>query len=125
MDINKILGNIPDPVNKILGKKKVMKQYNESKKHYNDIALERFNKSYNKLTYSQKDHVKEIVENEVEALSSFKQNKSKNEPKHYPKPKYNKCNKGHILVEVYNKETNSFDWDCPICIENMRKAREE
>ena len=39
----------------------------------------------------------------------------KNEPKHYPKPKYNKCNKGHTLVEVYDERRNAFVWDCPIC----------
>jgi len=49
---------------------------------------------------------------------------SKNkEPKHYPKPKYAKCNKGHPLVEVYDEDRHAFRWDCPICIEAMEKAR--
>jgi len=45
------------------------------------------------------------------------------EPKRYSKPKYNKCNKGHTLVEVYNKHKHSYDWDCPTCITRMKKAR--
>jgi hypothetical protein len=46
-------------------------------------------------------------------------------PKHYPVPDYCKCNKGHTLVEVYNEKTNAYDWDCPICINKMKKIREE
>lgn len=41
--------------------------------------------------------------------------------KRYPKPKYMKCNQGHTLVEVYNERTNAYDWDCPICIERMKR----
>jgi len=47
------------------------------------------------------------------------------EPKHYPKPDYCKCNKGHTVVEVYNEKDNAYHWDCPICIEIMRKAQEK
>jgi hypothetical protein len=46
-------------------------------------------------------------------------------PKHYPKPKYCKCNKGHTLVEVYNETYNRYDWDCPVCINMMKKEREK
>jgi len=42
--------------------------------------------------------------------------------KHYPMPDYCKCNAGHQLVEIFNEKKNCFDWDCPICIEKMRKA---
>jgi len=41
--------------------------------------------------------------------------------KHYPKPTYSKCNKGHELVEMYNEKYNTYDWDCPICKARMDK----
>jgi hypothetical protein len=44
------------------------------------------------------------------------------EPKHFPRPDYDRCNAGHQLVEVYDDRRNRFTWDCPICIEKMRKA---
>jgi hypothetical protein len=44
----------------------------------------------------------------------------KKEVKHYPKPKYCKCNAGHTLVEMFNEKRNCFDWDCPICIAKMQ-----
>ena len=50
--------------------------------------------------------------------------KNKEENLHYPKPKYDKCNKGHTLVEIWNEKTQHYEWDCPICIENMNKERE-
>jgi hypothetical protein len=43
--------------------------------------------------------------------------------KHYPRPDYCKCNAGHTLVEVFNENRNCYDWDCPICIAKMQKAR--
>jgi len=46
-------------------------------------------------------------------------------PTHYPKPKYCKCNKGHTLFEVYNEKTNAYDWDCPVCINMMKREREK
>ena len=48
----------------------------------------------------------------------------KKEVKHYPMPEYCKCNAGHTLVEVFNEKRNCYDWDCPICIAKMQKARE-
>jgi len=39
--------------------------------------------------------------------------------KRYPKPKYMKCNKGHTLVEVYDKRQHAYVWDCPTCIRKM------
>jgi len=44
------------------------------------------------------------------------------EPTHYPRPEYGRCNKGHILVEVYDERKNAFIWDCPICIRMMQEA---
>ncbi len=41
-----------------------------------------------------------------------------------PKPKYSKCNKGHELVLMYSERHNANIWDCPICIEEMRKAEQ-
>ena len=40
-----------------------------------------------------------------------------------PKPEYCFCNAGHQLVPVYNPRYNMYVWDCPTCIERMRKAR--
>lgn len=48
-----------------------------------------------------------------------------NEPGHFPKPDYSKCNAGHELVEVYDEKHNRYDWDCPICMRKMRWAREQ
>jgi hypothetical protein len=42
--------------------------------------------------------------------------------KHYPKPKYSKCNRGHELVEMYDERINGYVWDCPLCINSMRGA---
>ncbi len=50
---------------------------------------------------------------------------TKPEPKRYPKPTYDRCNAGHLLVEVYNEKTHAYDWDCPICIKKMEDARNE
>lgn len=36
-------------------------------------------------------------------------------------PEYNRCNRGHILVEVYNPADNAYYWDCPICIRQNRE----
>lgn len=36
--------------------------------------------------------------------------------KHYPKPEYCKCNKGHTLIEMYDERRNVWVWDCPVCI---------
>jgi len=44
------------------------------------------------------------------------------EAKRVPKPEYSLCNAGHELEEIYNVRKNSYDWDCPICIEKMRRA---
>ena len=44
------------------------------------------------------------------------------EPKHYPKPDYDRCNAGHKLVEVYDEKRNTFVWDCPICTKKMQEA---
>ena len=46
-------------------------------------------------------------------------------PKHYPKPDYPYCNKGHHLVEMYNEKTNAYEWDCPICKAEMEEARRQ
>ena len=43
------------------------------------------------------------------------------EAKHFPKPEYDRCNKGHQLVEIYNEKRNRWDWDCPICKAKMDK----
>jgi hypothetical protein len=45
-----------------------------------------------------------------------------NNEKHYPKPDYDKCNAGHPLVEVWNDKRNAYVWDCPTCINKMRRA---
>lgn len=45
------------------------------------------------------------------------------EIKHYPRPEDDRCNAGHILVELFNKKRNCFDWDCPVCIAKMQKAK--
>jgi hypothetical protein len=42
--------------------------------------------------------------------------------KHYPKPKYDRCNKGHPLQEIYDERQNAYIWDCPIC---KRKKEEK
>lgn len=47
-----------------------------------------------------------------------------NKIKHYPKPKYCKCNAGHQLVEIYDATKNAYVWDCPICKIKMEKARD-
>ena len=39
--------------------------------------------------------------------------------KHYPKPKYSFCNKGHPLVEIYDERYNVYRWDCPKCMEDF------
>ena len=39
-----------------------------------------------------------------------------------PMPKYNKCNKGHTLVLMYDERANRNVWDCPTCIESMRRV---
>ena len=44
-----------------------------------------------------------------------------NKPKRYPKPSYDKCNRGHRLVEVYRDRDNAYYWDCPLCINQMRR----
>ena len=61
-----------------------------------------------------------MLEDRVKFLNKTIQ---ENKIKRYPKPEYDKCNKGHQLVEVYNEKRNSYDWDCPICIATMEKAR--
>ena len=40
------------------------------------------------------------------------------------KPDYPYCNKGHLLVEVFDNKRNSFVWDCPTCIRNIEKERQ-
>lgn len=42
---------------------------------------------------------------------------------HYPRPTYDRCNAGHVLVEVYNEKQNAFIWDCPICIRKMKDVK--
>ena len=41
------------------------------------------------------------------------------EAKKYPGPKYDKCNKGHMLVQLYDSKKHTYVWDCPICIKEM------
>jgi type II restriction/modification system DNA methylase subunit YeeA len=50
--------------------------------------------------------------------------KVKEEVKHFPRPAYDRCNAGHILVEVYNNKKNVYEWDCPICIKNMEREEQ-
>ena len=45
--------------------------------------------------------------------------------KKYPQPRYNKCNAGHTLTEIYNEQRHSFYWDCEICIKKMQEASNE
>jgi hypothetical protein len=41
--------------------------------------------------------------------------------KHYPKPKYDRCNQGHPLQEVYDERYNEYRWDCPLCMSRMQR----
>jgi len=47
------------------------------------------------------------------------ENEMKGNIKHYPKPDYCKCNAGHTLMEIFDDKSNSYVWDCPICIAKM------
>lgn len=60
-----------------------------------------------------------------DSLATAYDTAKRREPKHYPKPKYNKCNAGHEMVEVYDERRNAYVWDCPICMRKMEKARME
>jgi hypothetical protein len=37
----------------------------------------------------------------------------------YPMPIDNRCNKGHLLTQVFNERLNAYIWDCPICINRI------
>jgi len=40
-----------------------------------------------------------------------------------PRPKYDRCNKGHGLRPVYDYKSKRWIWDCPMCIQQMAKER--
>ena len=119
------------------------KNINEWTEHFKKKSIEQLKEIYTALVTLKKDDwldkeyfdgvglcsIMIIVRGElrIKANKQYRENRFKKSvqqlAKHYPKPDYCKCNKGHTLVEVFKEKKNAYEWDCPICINAMEKER--
>ena len=85
-----------------------MNYKNKMKKDFFDTHIEVVG-SDKKLNDAIKKSIKKILPNKIVTTPDVKE------------PSYPYCNKGHRLIYMFSEERNKWVWDCPICINKMKR----